>query len=144
MTTTDDPGARLYLAFAEIFNARAYDRLGEVLTPDFTDHHPGLVDVAGLDEYRRNLAVVVEALDRRAEPHDVASAGDMVYTRVMLTGQHVGTFLGLESTGTGLSWYTHEIWRVDGDRFRERWAVDDLHGLLGQIGYPLPTWTDPA
>ena len=90
MTTTDDPGARLYLAFAEIFNARAYDRLGEVLTPDFTDHHPGLVDVAGLAEYRRNLAFVVEALDMRAEPRDVASAGEMVYTRVKLTGRHVG------------------------------------------------------
>jgi predicted ester cyclase len=144
MTPPEDPGARLYLVFAEIFNARDYERLDEVLTADFTDHHPGLVDVAGLAEYRRNLAAVVQALDMRAEPRDVASAGDMVYTRVKLTGRHVGTFLGLESTDNGLSWYTHEIWRIHGNRFCERWAVDDLHGLLGQMGYPLPSWTDPA
>lgn len=143
MRVSDAPSAKLYLRFADIFNARDYDRLGEVLAADFTDHHPGLVDVTSLEIYRRNLAAVVAALDMRAEPEQVLVTEDMVSTRIRLTGRHVGPFLGLEPTGADLDWYTHEIWRLEGDRFVERWAVDDLTGLLGQTGFPLPTWSDP-
>jgi predicted ester cyclase len=143
MALSDDSGAKLYLTFADLFNRREYERLDDVLTADFTDHHPGLVDVTGLEVYRRNLAAVITALDMRAEPEDVVGAGDRVHTRIKLTGRHVGTFLGIEPTGAELTWYTHEIWRFDGDRFAERWAVDDLVSLLGQMGYPLPGWTDP-
>ena len=137
------PAAQLYLRFAELFNARDYDRLGEVLAAGFTDHHPGLVDVEGLPVYRRNLAAVIAALEMRAEPEQVLADGDTVSTRIRLTGRHVGPFLGIEPTGARLDWYTHEIWRVEGDTFAERWAVDDLIGLLGQTGYPLPAWSDP-
>lgn len=143
MALSDDPAAKIYLAFADFFNRREYERLGEVLTEDFTDHHPGLVDVASLEIYRRNLSAVISALDMSAEPEDVIGVGDRVYTRIKLTGRHVGAFLGIEPTGAELTWYTHEIWRVRGEKFVERWAVDDLLTLLGQMGYPLPGWTDP-
>jgi predicted ester cyclase len=143
MALSDDSGAKLYLTFADLFNRRDYERLDEVLTEDFTDHHPGLVDVASRDIYRRNLSAVISALDMSAEPEDVIGVGDRVYTRIKLTGRHVGSFLGLEPTDAELTWYTHEIWRVQDDRFVERWAVDDLLTLLGQMGYPLPGWTDP-
>lgn len=133
--------AELYHRFARHFNDRAYDRLGEVMTDDFTDHHPGLVDVASLEVYRKNLAAVIEALEMTAHPEEVAAVGDRVYTRIRLKGRHTGSFLGLAPTGAELDWYTHEIWRVGADgRFVERWAVDDLLTLLGQTGYPLPAW----
>lgn len=137
---SDAPAARLYLRFAELFNARDYDRLGEVLAPDFTDHHPGLVDVHGREEYRRNLAAVIGALDMRAEPEHVLEHDGVVSTRIRLTGTHRGSFLGLEPTGAALDWYTHEIWRAEDGRFAERWALDDLVGLFGQLGVALPAW----
>jgi predicted ester cyclase len=143
MADSDAAAAGLYRRFADIFNARDYDSLGEVLAEDFTDHHPGLVDVTGLALYRRNLSAVIEALEMRAEVELLLVSGDMLSTRTRLTGRHVGPFLGLEPTGAGLDWYTHEIWRTDGRLFVERWAVDDLMSLLGQTGYPLPAWTDP-
>jgi predicted ester cyclase len=145
VSISDAPAARLYLRFAELFNARDYDRLGEVLAPHFTDHHPGLVDVSGLGQYRQNLAAVIDALDMRADPEQVlVSGGVFCTTRVRLTGKHLGSFLGLEPTGAALDWYTHEIWRAEGGRFVERWAVDDLIGLLGQTGYPVPAWSQPG
>jgi predicted ester cyclase len=145
LTFSDDPGVRLYLRFAEFFNARDYEGLGSVLAHDFTDHHPGLVDVTGLETYRRNLAAVIEALDMHAEPEQLlGSGGAMLSTRIRLTGRHVGTFLGLEPTGRPLEWYTHEIWHRRGRRFVERWAVDDLLGMLAQTGFPTPVWVDPA
>lgn len=142
-TAQETAGVELYDAFARILHAREFAALGSVLAQDFVDHHSGLVDVPGLEVYRRNLAAVTTALDMRAEPESVVGAGDLVFTRVRLTGRHVGTFLGLAPTGAALCWYTHELWRTRQGRFVERWAVDDLLTLVRQTGFPLPAWTDP-
>lgn len=131
---------QLYRRFADAFNARAYDQLDEVMVADFVDHHPGLVDVRSLAEYKKNLAAVIEALEMKAIPEEVVGTGDQVFTRIRLTGRHVGAFLGVAPTGNDLDWYTHELWRVEGGRFVERWAVDDLVSVLGQMGVPLPMW----
>jgi predicted ester cyclase len=133
---------KLYLKFADIFNRRDYDQLDEVMVADFVDHHPGLVDVTSLAVYRKNLAGVIDALEMVATPEDVVGAGDKVFTRILLTGRHVGDFLGQAATGNELRWYTHELWRVADGRFVERWAVDDLLTLVGQLGVPLPSWGD--
>lgn len=131
---------QLYMEFVDTFNRRAYDRLGDVLADGFVDHHPGLVDVTGLLPYRQNLAAVIDALEMVASPEDVVAVDDKVFTRIRLSGRHVGTFLGLAPTGNAVSWYTHELWRVADGRFVERWAVDDLLTLLGQMDVPLPSW----
>lgn len=140
--TAGTDGAALYGQFVDAFNRRDYDALGRIMTADFTDHHPGLTDVTSLDEYRRNLAFVIDALEMRADPEEVAGLGDRVFTRIRLSGRHVGPFLGLAPTGRAVTWYTHEIWRQAGGMFVERWAVDDLFSLLAQLGVPLPQWQD--
>jgi predicted ester cyclase len=132
----------LYLRFADAFNSRAYDQLDDVMVDDFIDHHPGLVDVTSLAVYKKNLAAVIDALEMKATPEEVVAAKDRVFTRIKLTGRHVGTFLGLAPTGNELIWYTHESWRVENGKFVERWAVDDLLSLVGQLGAPVPGWDD--
>ena len=143
-TTSPATPDLLYLRFAEIFNSRDYSRLGEVLAEDFVDHHPGLVDVDCLSTYARNLEAVIDALDMTAAPHEVVAAGDRVFTRVELTGRHVGPFLGLAPTGNAVAWHTHELWLVRDGRLAERWAVDDLLTLTAQLGVPQPAWTGHA
>jgi len=140
--TASTGNEQLYLRFAKIFNDRDYDLLDEVMAREFVDHHPGLVDVTSLAVYRDNLRAVIGALEMTATPEDVAAADDRVFTRVRLTGRHVGTFLGVAPTGNPLSWYTHELWRVEDGKLAERWAVDDLVTLMGQLGVPLPTWSE--
>ena len=142
MTATDD-GVKIYGRFAELFNLRDYEGLSDVMADDFIDHHPGLVDVNGLGVYRRNLSAVIDATEMIAHPEEVVQAGDRVFTRVELTGRHVGRFLGIEPTGNRVSWYTHELWRLADGKLAERWAVDDLFGLVAQMGVALPTWEAP-
>lgn len=137
------PNEELYLRFAELFNERKYDQLDEVMTSNFLDHHPGLVDVTSLDVYRRNLKGVIDALEMKADPEDVVASGDLVFTRIRLTGRHVKKFFGVAPTNRSVEWYTHELWRAENGKFVERWAVDDLLSLLAQIGVPLPQWEDP-
>jgi predicted ester cyclase len=112
----------------------------EVMDERFVDHHPGLVDVASLEVYKRNLAFGIEALEMKAEPAEVIAAGDKVFTRSKLTGRHVGMFFGIPPTGNQLTWYTNERWRVEQGKMKERWAVDDLVSLFSQMGVPMPTW----
>jgi predicted ester cyclase len=140
MTSLENPNARLYLRFVDALNRRDYHVLNDVMAQDFTDHHPGLVDVTQLDVYKDNLAHVVNALDMKAIPQEVVGAGDRVFTRIKLTGRHLDTFLGVAPTGKDLTWHTNELWRVEDARLAERWAVDDLVGLLRQMGVPLPSW----
>ncbi len=138
---TERSGERLYLQFADILNRRDYDQLDQVMVQNFIDHHPGLVDVTSLADYRKNVAAVTEALDMTVTAEDVVAAQDKVFTRIKLSGRHVGNFLGVAPTGNQVEWYTHELWRVDNGMFVERWAVDDLVTLIGQMGVPLPLWS---
>jgi predicted ester cyclase len=132
----------LYMRFCDAFNERAYDQLDEVMVENFVDYHPGLVDVTSLAVYKKNLAAVIDALEMKATPEEVVAAGDKVYTRIKLTGRHVGRFLGLDPTGNDVAWYTHEIWRFADGKFTERWAVDDLLSLVSQLGFKTPGWGD--
>lgn len=144
MSDQQRDGVALYMRFADCFNQRDYAKLDEVMAQAFLDHHPGLVDVADLDVYRRNLKAVIDATEMIAHPEEVVQAGDKVFTRVKLTGRHVGRFLGVEPTGNAVEWYTNELWRVADGKLVERWAVDDLFGLVAQMGVELPRWEDPA
>jgi predicted ester cyclase len=135
---------QLYFSFAEAFNNRTYDQLDRLMSPDFIDRHPGLVDVTSLEAYKRNLAAVIDALEMKAHPEEVVAAEDKIFTRIELTGKHVGRFLGIPATGKEVTWYTHELWRVENGKLVERWAVDDIYGLVSQLGIPLPTWEESA
>lgn len=138
--TSPEENSRLYQRFAEALNQRRYDVFDELMAQDFVDHHPGLVDVASLDVYKKNLAYLVSVLEMIAIPENVLSTGDKVFTRIKLTGRQVGAFFGVEATNSAVSWYTHELWRVDSGKFVERWAIDDLYSLLAQMGVALPSW----
>lgn len=140
--TATDPEA-LYRRFAEIFNARDYAALDEVMSQDFVDHHPGLVDVTELTTYKRNLAAVIDATEMKARIDDIVGSQDKAFTRITLTGRHVKDFLGVPATGNRLEWVTHELWRAKDGLMVERWAVDDLVTLLHQMGVSLPLWSDP-
>lgn len=133
-------GILLHRRFFEAFNRRDYGVLDEVMAQDFVDHHPGLVEVSSLEVYKRNLAHITQALDMRASLEEIAEVGDRLYTRVRLTGRHLGRFFGMEPTGKELLWYTQEQWRFQAGRLLERWAVDDLASLYAQMGAPMPSW----
>lgn len=136
MTTTATapahPGATLYTAFLEAFNDGRYHDVRALIAPGFRDHHPGF-DIDGADSYLEALRTAHETLEIHGELAEVLTDGDRVVTRVRLTGRHVGTVFGIPATGRSVAWETIEVWRVAGGLLAERWAVDDLLGLRGQI-----------
>jgi predicted ester cyclase len=132
-TSTSTRNSALYGRFLDTFNRGDLAAVAELIAPDFEDHHPGF-DISGRDSYLTALRDARETLRIRGELLEALETGDKLTTRVRLSGKHVGPVLGVEATGRDVTWDTNEIWRVRGDVFAERWAVDDLLGLRRQIG----------
>ena len=124
---------QLYRRFLDAFNAGDEKALDGVLAESFLDHHPGFV-VTNREEYKSALRMARSTVEVRGELDAIeAIAGDRVLLRATLSGRHVGAIFDRPPTGRPVSWKTIEIWRGENGRFVERWAQDDLLGLVGQL-----------
>lgn len=138
-TAVETRNMGLCAGILQAINEHDYGAALDVLAPDFKDHHPGLGDrVSSRDEYVDALRFVHRTLDMRARVDHAVARGDWVYTRVTLTGRHVGTFMGIDATNNAVEWTTLEMYRIANGKIQERWALDDTPGLLGQLGFKLP------
>lgn len=122
----------LYHRFLNALNTTDYEKIAEVISSTFEDHHPGF-EIHGLQSYLAALREAYDALELRADPEEILAVGDRVITRARLTGKHVGTVMNMRPTGKRLTWTTMEIWRAADGRLVERWAIDDLLGLREQL-----------
>jgi predicted ester cyclase len=127
----------LYNRFLAAMNASNYEELDTVIDKSFVDHHSGF-EVNSLADYKKALEVAHSALAIQAILEDIIAVDDKVITRARLTGKHIGTFLNMLPTNKELNWTTIEIWRIENGKFIERWAEDDLLGLVRELGVSLP------
>ena len=63
-----------------------------------------------------------------------AADGDLFACRVTLSGIHRGSFLGLAPTHRGYALHGMTMLRFANGRVVERWACEDMFGLLVQLG----------
>jgi steroid delta-isomerase-like uncharacterized protein len=88
---------------------------------------PGLVD--------RGSAAMAEAFpDLRMAEVDSVNEGDKVAFRWLLSGTHLGEFMGIVATGTRVEAMGMDIVRVADGEIAEHWGEFDVMGLLRQIG----------
>jgi predicted ester cyclase len=132
MATREPQNIRMYQDFLQALNAANYKQLDEIMDVSFQDHHSGF-NISSLDAYKDAVRTAHEALRIRGQLEDIIAVDDKVITQVKLTGKHVGRFMDTPPTGKEVSWSTIEIWRVENGKFVERWAQDDLRGLMKQL-----------
>jgi predicted ester cyclase len=132
MATKEPQNIRMYQDFLQALNAANYKQLDEIMDVSFQDHHSGF-NISSLDAYKDAVRTAHEALRIRGQLEDIIAVDDKVITQVKLTGKHVGRFMDTPPTGKEVSWSTIEIWRVENGKFVERWAQDDLRGLMKQL-----------
>lgn len=65
--------------------------------------------------------------------HDQTCEGDKVTTRKTISGEHVGSLLGVEATGKRVSIDVIDIVRVEDGRYVEHWGVNTLPAVLAQL-----------
>lgn len=66
--------------------------------------------------------------------HEGAADGDLFACRVSMTGIHRGAFLGISPTGLPYVLHGMTMYRFFDGRIVERWACEDMFGLLVQLG----------
>src|ERR1041385_3836332 len=73
------------------FNADAWDSLATIIAADFIDHDPDQGQKPGLDGLKAQFAQYRATFpDMKMELKDFAAAGDIVMTRVVITGTMKG------------------------------------------------------
>jgi steroid delta-isomerase-like uncharacterized protein len=117
-------------------NRGDFDKLKEVVSPDYVLHDPALPEaVRGIEGaaeliemYRsgiRGLRVTIE---------QQLADGDFVATRYTCRGTHEGDIMGVPATGRDVTIAGLVISRFQDGKVVEEWEVSDVFGLLQQIG----------
>jgi len=89
----------------------------------------------GLGAYQRSVEAFVTGFpNSRHEFLDQVAAGDVVASRIVWTGTHAGTFLGVPATARAVTVQVMNFVRVQDGRLAEIWPQFDWQSLHRQIG----------
>ncbi len=123
------------------WNDGSLDEADALLDPNLVDHDPlpvpdapsgaaGLLHLIGL--IRSGLPDLSRTVEMQV------AQGDLVATRFVDEGTHRGELFGIPATGRRIRVVGINIERVVDGRIAELWHVEDIAGLMAQIGAPDP------
>ncbi len=93
-----------------------------------------------IDAYKQLGAVFLTGFpDLKAQVEEQIVSDDTIITRALWSGTHTGTFNGIPATGKTYRAPGIVIDRIKDGKIVERHSVDDLLGLMQQLGViPMP------
>ena len=65
---------------------------------------------------------------------DQVAEGDRVVVRLVFTGTHTGTWMGIPPTGKPVTVKGMALYRLQDGKIVEQWTIGDTLGLLQQLG----------
>lgn len=94
----------------------------------------------GLESVKQYYATFWSAFpDSQVKAEETIEQDDKLALRLVITGTHLGPFLGIASTGRAVSFAGMTILRFHDGKCVERWSVTDSLSLLTQLGVnPIP------
>lgn len=119
----------------DAINRKDFDALAAVIADDVIEHDefPGLEQTkSGVIQFFRTFHAAFSGLTMTVE--DAIAEGDKVFTRVTLTGTHVGEFLGIPATGRSISVPLADFFRIRDGQMVEHWGVADSGVMMQQLG----------
>lgn len=124
----------------DFINGHHVDALDTLLDENFTIHLAGMpTPVQGRKVFKQMAAGYFTAFPDLHEEADLLLAdGDRVAAHVTWTGTHLGEFGGIPATGKKVRVTGMRIFRVANGRIAEEWSIDDMMGLMQQLGV-MPT-----
>ena len=127
--------AALARRFYVAFNARDLDSLDKFMAQNIVDHNPAPGQTDGLAGVKVSLRGFF-ALSSDIQAHNdlVIAKGDYVTVYSTATGTHTGDLLGVKATHKPFQIHTLDIWRVKDGKLAEGWHVEELLGILTQVG----------
>lgn len=108
--------------------------LDEIVAADFTNHTavPGVAkDVSGLIQFIGMLRTGFP--DLRVEILDQAGEGDLVASRKVLRGKHLGEIMGHAPTGKEVIMNVMDFVRLRDGQYVDHWGRNDVMQVIGQL-----------
>ena len=132
---TIEDNKQIVRRYQEAGNANNLDAWDALVAPDLVSHNaaPGLPPglEGGKMAHRATLAAFP---DVHYHVEDVIAEGDRVVQRFTLHCTHKGEFMGLPPTGREITLTGISIFRLQGGKIVEHWAVQDGLALMIQLG----------
>ena len=121
--------------FYDAFNGHDLDALDEIVADAYVDHNPGPGQAPGRDGLKQVFMLFQAAFpDLQIVVDNLVAEGERVSSRQTARGTHSGEFLGLLPTGKHVTYIAMDEHRVAPGKIVESWHVEDLLGLMGQLG----------
>jgi len=115
-----------------VFNQADVERAAEFASADYIQN-TGMP--SGLAVLQGSILVLHTAFpDIQYTLFDIASEGDLVAARLVITGTQEGDFMGIPATDNRVAAATINFWRVEDGLLAEHWEVVDQFSFLGQLG----------
>ena len=137
MDTADHHKQQVTRFYREIWNRLDLSVVPEILAPNVTFRGSlGAVKV-GRAQFGDYVREVTSALgDYRCEIENLVAEADQVVARMMFSGVHRQTFLGVPATGRRVAWAGAAFFTFDDGLVSDLWVLGDLHGLHEQLRRP--------
>lgn len=128
--------------FVEEFqNRNRVDAVDELVSRDFVNHSGTVRDVPGMERATDFEGMKeIDRMWRQSFPkqhvtiRNMAAEEDKVWTHKTFQTVHDGEFMGIPPTGNTIEVDAIDIMRVSDGKIVEHWAVQDMWGLMRQIG----------
>jgi steroid delta-isomerase-like uncharacterized protein len=109
--------------------------IDELVAPDATVRTPLPGDVTGAEKLKQVWAVLLEGMpDLQLSVEDLIGEDDKVVARIVVSGTHLGTYMGVEPTGKSIVYDEIFIFRFADGRVVETWGVVDVLSQMRQLG----------
>src|SRR5262245_6674523 len=124
--------ARRFIAAFEAADTAALDQL---VADTIVDHSAP----PGQSEGKQGLFGAVQMFrtgfpDLRISVDHVVAEGDFVVVRGMIRGTNKGSMMGMPPTGQAASFAYMDRYRIENGRITDSWHVEDIAGMLRQLG----------
>lgn len=136
MATNNSATARRIFAALSSGDGAVLDAtIEECYSPDFVHHGMG-EEFSGRDGLKEMASTYLTAFpDMKMNVEAQVESGDMVVTRLVLTGTNSGEFNGKPPTGKAMRMTFISMARFVAGKVAEEWEEGDLLGVMTQIGH---------
>ncbi len=144
--STEDSTAVVRRFLDEVISRGNMAALDETCAPDLIWHGGSVGEFRSREEFKQGVSPFFSAFpDLRVTADDVLSEGDKVVCRYTWDGTHRGDFFGVPATSRRVTVSGMSVYRVAGGKIVEEWWLEDLLGLMQQLGaIPAPGQAQPV
>jgi predicted ester cyclase len=119
----------------EWFNADQWDSLATIIASDYIEHDPDQGQKPGFEGLKLAFQGYRTAFpDMKMELKDIMAEGNMVMTRLVITGTNSGKMGEAPPTGKKMDVEMFETLRIKDGKMVERWGVFDSMKMMAQLG----------